>query len=89
MSFIKITPEAVRELASELETLGKNMQATMNQVDAKVKGLRADWQDAVKENYDAEFEQLKQGFDSFVESSIPAYAREARDHADAMERIGH
>lgn len=89
MSYIKISPEAVRQHASELESLGKKMQTTMGQVDTKVKGLRADWKDAVQETYDAEFERLKQTFDSFVESSIPSYAREAKDHADAMERIGH
>lgn len=89
MGIIKIAPGAVRQHASEIETLGKQMQTTMEAVNTTVKALRADWKDAVHEDFDAEFERLKQGFDSFVESSIPGYAKEATHHADEMERIGH
>ena len=89
MSNIKIVPETLRQYASELKTLGTNMQATMDQVNTTVKGLRTDWKDAVHENFDAEFEQLKKSFDSFVDSSIPGYAQEAINHADAMEQLNH
>ena len=85
---IYIEPNKVDEHASEIEKLGTKMRAQMEEVNSKVKSLRADWQDDVQVDYDAEFSKLVASFESFAET-IPSYAAEAHAHADSMRRIGH
>lgn len=85
---IYIEPNKVDENATEIERLGKNMKAKMEEVNEKVKSLRADWQDDAQVDYDANFAKLVAVFDSFSEI-IPNYAAEAHAHADNMRRIGH
>ncbi len=84
---IFIDPNKVDENASEIESLCTRMKAQMEEVNAKVKSLRADWQDDVQTDYDAEFAKLAAAFDSFSEC-IPSYAAEAHAHAASMRRIG-
>ena len=85
---IYIDPNKVDENANEIERLGTQMKAKMEEVNSKVKSLRADWQDDVQVDYDAEFAKLVASFESFSEN-IPSYAAEAHAHADTMRRIGH
>lgn len=85
---IYIDPNKVDENANEIERLGTQMKAKMEEVNSKVKSLRADWQDDVQVDYDAEFAKLVASFESFSEI-IPSYAAEAHAHADTMRRIGH
>lgn len=84
---IYIEPNRVDENANQIENLGRQMSSKMQEINAKVKSLRNDWQDAVQENYDADFAKLVQNFEQFMEV-IPPYAKEAHDHADQMRRIG-
>ena len=84
---IYIEPNKVDENASQIEKLGVQMQEKMQEVNAKVKSLRADWQDAVQEDYDAEFAKLVESFERFAET-IPSYTKEAHAHADQMRSIG-
>lgn len=87
MSSIYIEPNKVDENATMIENLGKRMRTKMEEVNAKVKSLRADWQDDVQVDYDAEFSKLVSSFESFAET-IPSYAAQARAHAEQMRRIG-
>ncbi len=84
---IYIEPNKVDENANQIERLGGQMQTKMQEIDAKVKSIRSDWQDAVQETYDADFAKLVQSFESFIEI-IPPYAKEAHEHADKMRRLG-
>lgn len=88
MSNISINPASVIENANELERLGARMKAKMSEVNAKVKSLSGDWQDNAQRDYDATFNKLVAAFDSFAET-IPAFANEARAHAEQMLKIGH
>lgn len=85
---IYIEPNKVDENADEIVKLGKKMLSQMEEVNSRVKSLRADWQDDVQVDYEAEFAKLKGSFESFAEV-IPSYAAEAHAHAESMRRIGH
>ena len=84
---IKIDPNKVEEYAQEIEDLGGKMKSKMAELDAKVKSLRADWQDDAMNNYDQSFTKLQNEFDSLA-AAIPQFAEEARQHAQAMRKIG-
>ena len=87
MSEIYIDPNKVDENANEIERLGKAMKVKMEEVNAKVTSLRADWQDDSQADYDAEFKKLTESFNSLTES-IPRYVSNAHTHAEEMRRIG-
>lgn len=85
---IYIEPNKVDDYANQIENLGRQMQKKMAEVDSMVKSLRADWQDAVQEDYDTKFAKLSQLFQEFTEV-IPPYANDAHEHAGLMRRIGN
>ena len=85
---IYIEPNKVDANADQITKLSTQMQKKMNEINATVKSLKADWQDAVQENYDEAFAKLVQSFESFT-ALIPNYANEAHAHADQMRRIGN
>ena len=84
---IYIDPNKVEEKAGEIENTGKLIGTTMEEVNALVKSLGADWQDEVQVDYANAFNKLKEAYESFSKV-IPSYAAEARSHAETMRRIG-
>ncbi len=85
---IYIEPNKVDSNADQITKLGTQMQQKMQEINSTVKSLKADWQDAVQENYDEEFAKLVQSFESFT-AQIPNYANEAHAHAEQMRLIGN
>ena len=84
---IVMVPERVDEYANEIERLGRDMKAKMEEVHLKVKGLEKDWKDNVQIDYEAEFSKVAESFSS-LSSEIPKYAAKAHEHADNLRRIG-
>lgn len=59
---IRMTPETMRERASEYRTEADTVEGVISKMDALLENLMGEWEGAASEAYAARFQELRPGF---------------------------
>ncbi len=59
---IRITPDQMRERASQYRTEADTVNGVINKMDSLLGQLQAEWEGAASESYAARYQELKPGF---------------------------
>lgn len=87
MNEIKITPQALIALADDLNTKAMAMKNNVENTHSLAQELKTVWQDKTQEEYEKDFANLSSSFEEYL-NALPGFIRQAKDHAEAMIRIG-
>ncbi len=64
---IRITPENMREKATQYKTQADNIQDVITKMDSLLGQLKSEWEGTASEAYEARFNELKPGFQASQE----------------------
>lgn len=67
MTRIKITPEQIRQVASEFKGASNQSQEMVSRLSSTINGISPDWEGMTKERFYNEFQQWQQSMRQFVE----------------------
>jgi WXG100 family type VII secretion target len=67
MARIKVTPEQVRQVASQFKQASGDSQQMVNRLSQTVNGLQPDWEGMTKERFYQDFQQWSTSMRQFVE----------------------
>ena len=84
-----VTPEAVRQFASQLKAFNEKMDADLKRLQSQFKNLGSTWKDQEHERFGQEFEQTLKVVTRFRQSSerhIPFLLRKAQKVEDYIKQ---